>query len=253
MKNRKGYRVSVMEQKKPVVGVMPLWDDEKDSIWMLPGYMDGLSRAGAVPFIFPFSADETELAQLMEFCDGFLFTGGHDVCPQLYQEKPLEGLVSSCEKRDMMETAVLRAAMEADKPVLGICRGIQLINAALGGTLYQDLPLQHPSNTNHHGHAPYDRPVHDVEIDKTSPLYECLGTEILPVNSYHHQAVKDVAEGLTVMAAAPDGIVEALYKPDRRFLWAVQWHPEFSYRTDGSSRQIFSAFAGAMKREDCLK
>ena len=232
--------------KKPIVGVMPLWDDEKDSIWMLPGYMDGINRAGAIPVIFPFSEDMSELEQLMEVCDGFLFTGGHDVSPQLYHEKPLAGLVSCCEKRDVMETYVLRRAMEADKPVLGICRGIQFINAALGGTLYQDLPLQHPSETNHHGHAPYDRPVHDVKVDKGSPLYKYLKLENLPVNSYHHQAVKDMAKGLEVMAVAPDGIVEACYKPDQRFLWAVQWHPEFSYKTDESSRKIFSAFIGAM-------
>ena len=237
-----------MKQKKPIVGVMPLWDDEKDSIWMLPGYMDGLHQAGALPFIFPFSTDEEELTQLTELCDGFLFTGGHDVSPYLYREQPMEGLVSCCEKRDQMETVVLKKAVEADKPVLGICRGIQLINAALGGTLYQDLPLQHPSETNHHGQPPYDQPVHDVAVYRDSPLYACLEKETLPVNSYHQQAVKAIAKGLQVMAAAPDGIVEAFYKPDQRFLWAVQWHPEFAYRTDENSRKIFGAFVEAMKR-----
>ena len=233
--------------RKPVVGVMPLWDDERDSIWMLPGYMDGIYQAGAVPVILPLSADEPELMQLTEFCDGFLFTGGHDVSPRLYHEEPLEGLVFSCEKRDQTETVVLGAAMESNKPVLGICRGIQFINAALGGTLYQDLPLQHLSETNHHGHAPYDQRVHDVRVVRDSPLHKCLGVENLPVNSYHHQAIRDLAKGLEVMAAAPDGIVEAVCKPDHRFLWAVQWHPEFSYRTDENSRKIFRAFAEAMK------
>ncbi len=237
-----------MKMKKPIVGVMPLWDDEKDSIWMLPGYMDGINQAGAVPFVFPFSMDEVELKQLMSFCDGILFTGGHDVSPQLYHEEPMENLISCCEKRDKMESIVLNIAMETDKPSLGICRGIQFINAALGGTLYQDIPLQHPSETNHHGHAPYDQPVHVVEVNTESPLYACLKTEILPVNSYHHQAVKNIAKGLEVMAAAPDGIVEALYKPDQHFLWAVQWHPEFSCKTDENSRRIFSAFVEAMKR-----
>ncbi len=243
---REAERVGSMKQKKPIVGVMPLWDDEKDSMWMLPGYMDGVHQAGAIPFIFPFSRDEAELKQLSAFCDGFLFTGGHDVSPRLYHETPMDGLISGCEKRDAMETIVLKIALEADKPVLGICRGIQLINAALGGTLYQDLPLQHPSGTNHHGTAPYDQPVHDVTVYRDSPLYDCLGTAFLPVNSYHHQAVKSLAKGLEVMAAAPDGVVEALYKPDQRFLWAVQWHPEFSYRTDENSRKIFSAFVEAM-------
>ena len=93
---------------KPVVGVMPLWDDEKDSIWMLPEYFDGINQAGAIPIMLPFSEDEQELEQLIEMCDGFLFTGGHDVSPELYNEKPIEGLVSCCMKRDKMEAYILK-------------------------------------------------------------------------------------------------------------------------------------------------
>lgn len=234
--------------KKPVVGILPLWDDEKESIWMLPGYMDGLMQAGAIPMILPFTEDKQDLEQVTDLCDGFLFTGGHDVSPCLYGEPPMEGLVSACEKRDAMEAVILKMAMLADKSVLGICRGIQFINVALGGTLYQDLPSQHPSEVNHHGHAPYDQPVHNIQIIKGSPLYDCLRTETLAVNSYHHQAIKRVADGLDVMAVAADGIVEAVCKPDQRFLWAVQWHPEFAYKTDKNSRKLFSVFVKAMKR-----
>ena len=230
---------------KPVIGVMPLWDDKKESIWMLPGYMDGISQAGGIPVIFPFSSDEQEVEQLIEICSGFLFTGGHDVAPELYGETPLSGLIDSCAKRDRMETVLLRKAIAADKPVLGICRGIQFINAALGGTLYQDLPTQHPSEVEHHQTPPYDKHAHFVSVVNGSPLYECLGTEQLSVNSYHHQAVNRLAPGLTAMAVSPDGLVEALYKPDQRFLWAVQWHPEFSFRTDANSRKIFRAFVDA--------
>ena len=160
----------------------------------------------------------------------------------------MEGLISACEKRDAMEAVILRMALRADKPVLGICRGIQFINVMLGGTLYQDLPSQHPSEVNHHGHAPYDQPVHDVKIRKDSPLYDCLNTETLAVNSYHHQAIKSIAGSLDIMAVAADGIVEAVCKPDQRFLWAVQWHPEFAYQTDQNSREIIRAFVQAMKR-----
>lgn len=232
---------------KPVVGIMPLWDDEKDSLWMLPGYLDGISQAGGLPFIFPFSEDEEELKQLMRLCDGFVLTGGHDVSPDFYHEDPLPGLVSCCRKRDVMEKIVLRTAIENDQPVLGICRGIQLINVCLGGTLYQDIPSQRPSDVNHHQPAPYDRPIHEVLLDPSSPLYDCLKVSRLPVNSCHHQAVKKLAEGLVPMAAAPDGLVEALYRPGSRFLWAVQWHPEFSYQTDAFSRKIFSAFVDSMR------
>ncbi len=230
---------------KPIIGVMPLWDDEKDSIWMLPGYMDGVHQAGGLPIIFPFSTDEDELDQLITLCDGFLFTGGHDVSPAIYHESPLAGLDSCCVKRDEMETLVLGKAIGLAKPVLGICRGIQFINAALGGTLYQDIPSQHPSGIEHHQCAPYDRPIHDVLVRTGSPLYRCLGVERLPVNSYHHQAVKELAPVLEIMAVSPDGLVEALHMPGHRFLWAVQWHPEFSYKTDPKSMKIFSAFVGA--------
>lgn len=232
---------------KPIIGVMPLWDDEKQSIWMLPGYMDGIQQAGGNPIIFPFSSGEAELKQLARMCDGFLFTGGHDVSPEVYHEEPLEGLVSCCKKRDTMEGIVLREAVVSDKPVLGICRGIQLINAALGGTLYQDIPTQHPSAVEHHQQPPYHIPSHEVVVVKGSPLYTCLETESLPVNSCHHQAIKALAPGLEVMAAASDGIVEAVYMPKHRFLWAVQWHPEFSYQAEMSSRRIFSAFVESMQ------
>ena len=235
-----------MKHMKPIVGVMPLWDDEKDSIWMLPGYPDGLNQAGGLPIIFPFTADEQELEQLVNRCDGFLFTGGHDVSPALYHETPMEGLVDSCPKRDAMESIVLRMALERDLPVLGICRGIQFVNAFLGGSLYQDIPTQFPSETEHHQAPPYDNPSHIVTVEKGSPLQHYLGADSLPVNSCHHQAIKELAPALKAMAFSPDGLVEAAYMPGKKFLWAVQWHPEFSYRTDAHSRAIFQAFVEAM-------
>ena len=231
---------------KPIVGVMPLWDEEKDSLWMLPGYLDGIRQAGGLPLIFPFSADPAELAQLAALCGGFLFTGGQDVSPEVYHESP-EALTKPCPKRDEMERILLEYALAEDKPVLGICRGIQFINAAMGGTLYQDLPTQHPSDTVHRQQPPYERPVHDVEVLADSPLRRLLGAAALRVNSLHHQAVKDLAPGLRPMAVSPDGLTEALYRPDSRFLWAVQWHPEFSFRVDEPSRRIFRAFVAAME------
>ena len=231
---------------KPIVGVMPLWDEEKDSLWMLPGYLDGLRQAGGLPVIFPFTEDAQELDQLVNMCDGFLFTGGQDVSPERYHEAPLPELGEICPKRDVMEKIVLEKAISADKPILGICRGIQLINAALGGTLYQDIPTQHPSDTDHHQPAPYDLPIHEIALVKGSPLHRCLKTDRLPVNSCHHQAIKQLAPGLEPMAAAPDGLIEAVYMPGQTFLWAVQWHPEFSFRRDIYSRMIFASFVEAM-------
>lgn len=235
-----------MNQQKKIVGVMPLWDDDKESVWMLPGYLEGIHQAGGVPVILPFSSDNNDLDQLARMCDGFLFTGGHDVSPVLYSEKPVNDSVISCKKRDEMESWYLHYAINTDKPILGICRGIQFINAVLGGTLYQDLPMQHPSEINHHQKPPYDIPVHTVRIMKDSPLEKLLNIEQISVNSYHHQAIKDLSPKLKVMAESPDGLAEAVFMPDHRFLWAVQWHPEFSYLSDINSQKIFKAFIDAM-------
>ena len=263
---------------KPIIGVMPLWDDEKNSLWMLPGYLDGIMREGGIPVIFPFTDDANDLKQLMASCDGFLFTGGHDVMPSLYGENPMEELLECCEKRDQMELIVLREAIKERKPILGICRGLQFINVALGGSLYQDLPLQYPSDVVHHQPAPYDIPSHVVKLVKGSPLYDCLAESLieqadiqnasqqsafqqndrqqndsqqndcLAVNSCHHQAIKDLAPRLEPMAFADDGLVEAFYLPHYPFLWAVQWHPEYFVYTDVNSQKIFRAFVKAMQQ-----
>ncbi len=235
-----------MNKLKPLIGVMPLWDDDKESVWMLPGYLEGIRQAGGIPVILPFTSENDELEQLVKMCDGFLFTGGHDVSPELYSEKPVDDSVICCKDRDEMESWYLKYAISSDKPLLGICRGIQFINAALGGTLYQDLPTQHPSEIDHHQKPPYDIPIHTVSIVKDSPLGKLLDTEQLSVNSYHHQAVKDLSPRLKAMAISTDGLIEAVFMPEHRFLWAVQWHPEFSYLTDINSRKIFKAFIDSL-------
>ena len=143
-----------------------------------------------------------------------------------------------------MEGLLLRLALEKDKPVLGICRGIQFLNAALGGTLYQDLPAERPSEVVHHQEPPYDQPSHPVALLPGTPLEKLMGAGALPVNSCHHQGLKDLAPGLSPMATAEDGLVEAVWMPDARFVWAVQWHPEFAFRTE-ASRRIFGAFVAA--------
>jgi len=231
---------------KPVIGVMPLWDDEKDSLWMLPGYLDGITEAGGLPVILPFTDKIDEITQLADMCDGFLFTGGHDVSAGLYGEEPIGDLIESCLKRDVMEKVYLEIAIDDNKPILGICRGIQLINAALGGSLYQDIPLQYPTKITHCQNAPYDVHVHTVSIIEKTPLFSLLNTTRLPVNSLHHQAIKQLSPVLKEIAISEDGLIEAVYMPGHRFLWAVQWHPEYSHKTDSNSKAIFSEFVKSM-------
>ena len=233
---------------KPVIGVMPLWDERKDSIWMLPGYLDGIAKAGGLPIVFPLTDDEDSLSQLVEMCDGLLFTGGQDVCPEYYKEKKLTENVVCCKERDRQETVALKLALEKNKAILGICRCLQFINVYFGGTLYQDLPSQHTSDTVHQQSAPYDRPVHQVSVLPNTPLYDTLHEENLMVNSLHHQAVKNLAAPLKAMAVSEDSLIEGAYLPSYSFLWAVQWHPEFSFKQDRASHLIFEKFvAGALQ------
>ena len=229
----------------PIIGITPLVDEERDSYWMLPGYMNGIRAAGGVPVMLPLSSDKEELSQILHICHGLLFTGGQDVEPSVYGETIQAENVVCCPKRDAMELLLLDLALKRDISVLGICRGIQLFNAALGGTLCQDIPTQHPSETIHSQKPPYHLPAHDIKILRESPLFDLIGKDQIGVTSYHHQAVKDLAPALRCMAVSDDGLVEAVVKPDQHFFWAVQWHPEFSYVTDENSRKIFKSFVTA--------
>lgn len=239
-----------MFMKKPLIGLVPLVDEEKQSYWMLPGYMKGLAGAGTVPVMLPLSDDQSIISQLADELDGVLFTGGHDVSPELYGVRRSGKCGIPSPERDSMEQKLFNELRKRKKSIFGICRGIQLINVLMGGTLYQDLPSEHPSQTEHHQSPPYDRSVHNVRIYRDSALYGLLGKQTLAVNSYHHQAVKKLADGLLPMAVSEDGLVEAVCAADTQsgFLWAVQWHPEFSYFTDENSRKIFRHFAESCKK-----
>ncbi|MCQ2084955.1 MAG: gamma-glutamyl-gamma-aminobutyrate hydrolase family protein [archaeon] len=227
---------------KPVIGIVPLVDIQRESYWMLPGYVEGLREVGALPIIFPLTTDPGEIGQLCDMCDGILFTGGQDVDPNVYNSFRRKECGECCTERDNMESHLLEAAIRRNIPFLGICRGIQFINAYLGGTLYQDLPTEKPSETEHHMSPPYDRAVHKVEIVPDSPLSAIINEKIIGVNSYHHQAIKDLSPRLRTMATSEDGLIEAVYLPSVDFGWAVQWHPEFSFRADSNSRAILSEF-----------
>ena len=231
----------------PVIGITPLWDEDRDSLWMLPGYMDGVKRAGGMPVMLPLSSDEVLIEQICRTVDGLLFTGGQDVFPGLYHEEASAYCGPVCKKRDNMEIALFsEAVIKKNKPALGICRGLQLFNAALGGTLYQDLPSQFKGRIpiNHRQNPPADEPSHTVMINSGSPLHLWLNVESIEVNSSHHQGVRVLSPELESMAVAEDGLIEAVYMPGRKYVWAVQWHPELILY-DENSHILFDAFVGA--------
>ena len=230
---------------KPMIGILPLVDMERESYWMLPGYMKGIEAAGGIPVMLPLTTDYKIIQRLVENFDGFLLTGGQDVSPKLYGEEILSECGQINQQRDEMEQILIKQVIELDKPMLGICRGIQILNAVLGGTLYQDLPMQYSSEIDHYMMPPYDRVVHKVILNEKAPLYSILNVKEIGVNSYHHQAIKDLSEKLEIAAVSEDGIIEGVYMPDKKFVLAMQWHPELSYQVDENSMKIFDIFVNA--------
>lgn len=189
-------------------------------------YFRALEQAGARPVPLRPEADPACLAKAARSLDGLLLTGGGDVHPRFYGAEPGDLLREVDEVRDAAELALVRWAAEAGRPLLAICRGLQVVNVALGGTLYQDLPSERPSEVRHDDTevAP-GRLAHDLRLAPQGPLAAWFPGPPR-VNSYHHQAVRDLAEGLRPLAWAPDAVLEALDLPDHPFLLGVQWHPE---------------------------
>jgi putative glutamine amidotransferase len=192
-------------------------------------YIDALVAAGGVPLIIPPLADEHMLLALYERADALLLSGGEDIEPARYGEPSHAALQQVNPLRDTVELLLTRRALEDGKPLLGICRGIQIINVACGGTLYQDIPTLLPSTIDHNAskqHPHWSPLVHDLHLEGDSQLAELLGTTCLATNSLHHQAVKDIGTGLRVVGHAPDGVIEALEGTGSSFVVGVQCHPE---------------------------
>lgn len=233
--------------EKPVIGLIPLVDEGRDSLWMLPGYMHGIARAGGIGVMLPLTDTESDVEEILNRFDGFLLTGGHDVAPSVYGRETLDICGDTCPGRDTMEKKLLLGALKLNKPILGICRGLQMMNAVLGGTLYQDIPTQFPSETNHRMAAPYGRAEHTVQILPGTPFADFGIPETIGVNSCHHQGVEILSGKMEAMAKAPDGLVEAAYVPGQKYACAVQWHPEFFPLEDEISKVIFKSFVDACK------
>lgn len=233
---------------KPIIGLSPLYDKEKKGLWMRPGYLDVLYACGAIPLVLPFDSDKVDVEQVLSLCDGLILTGGADVDPRLYGEEPMEQCEETQPIRDALEVRLLDIALFEDKPVLGICRGCQMLNIYNGGTLYQDLATQIPGSLNHAMTPPYEMPCHRVTLEKGEPLHELLQIDEIPVNSIHHQAIRRLAPTLVPLARAKDGVIEAVWMPGKRFVWGVQWHPEWIWNIDERQMRIVQRFVDACKK-----
>jgi putative glutamine amidotransferase len=215
---------------QPIIGIA----------WPKPDYIASLERAGATVKVLDPQVDVLPAA--LERCDGVLLSGGADVDPREYGETP-HPTVELDQARDEYELALAKLAIERDLPLLAICRGVQVLNVAAGGTLIQDLPSQHPSATPHSVTESRDAIAHDVSIADGTCLSMLLGRPSMAVNSRHHQSVKDAAPGFVVSATSPDGVVEAIERPESTFCVGVQWHPENFWATG----QFLGLFQGLVK------
>jgi putative glutamine amidotransferase len=209
-------------------------------------YIDAVVAAGGAPFLIPLVDDKAVLRALYDRLDGLLLAGGGDVDPRHYGEEPLPELGAVDALRDRVELPLARWAAADGKPVLGICRGIQVLNVALGGSLYQDIPTQLVGELAHNGsYAAQDwsHMAHDLRLAPESRLAELFGTTLLPTNSLHHQSLKALAPGLRPVGWAADGVVEAVEGENGHFLIGVQCHPEaLQAEADPRWRALFRAF-----------
>lgn len=206
-------------------------------------YSIAVARAGAVPVIVPTAYPGDDPVTLLDRLDGLVLSGGYDCAPCLYGEETLNDTVEIDERRDECELPLIRAAVERGVPTLAICRGIQSLNVALGGTLYQDLPTQQPSDIRHRQTEDRDVTTHSIDVRPESRLASILCGTTMDVNSFHHQAVRTLGAGLRVTACAPDGIVEAVEGIGDAFLVAVQFHPEDLVFRSRGAQLLFDALA----------
>ncbi len=208
-------------------------------------YITALESAGLVPVVIPPLANNEFALAILSRVDGLLLTGGEDVDPSLYGQPRAAKCGLSNPARDKTEIALIRAARKLGKPILAICRGPQILNVALGGTLIQDIPSEVPGALEHNPKIGREARVHDVEIEAHSRIAEAIGATRITVNSIHHQSIKDLAPGLRLTARAPDGIVEGVESAsDDWWVMAVQWHPEeMNDSAEPWDRGIFRAFA----------
>ena len=219
-------------------------DGDTSRVRLTAAYVTALESAGLIPLIVPPLSRASAAAVILDSVSGLVLTGGEDVDPARYGEKRHEKIRSINAARDATEIALIEGAKARGKPVLAICRGIQILNVALGGTLVQDIPSQLDTKIAHDEDSPRNSRSHDISIEPGSLIAKAVGTEHCTVNSFHHQSVKCVADGMRVTARSPDGVIEGLESTDDWWVIAVQWHPEeMTDSPEPWDRGLFKAFA----------
>lgn len=232
----------------PIIGITCDYDVEKRTSQLYRGYYYAILRAGGLPFLIP-NIEEENIPDILNLLDGLLFTGGQDVEPTYFGESPHPKLGAVNPYRDRLEIPLCRKAIEEDIPVLGICRGIQMMNIAMGGNIYQDLESQWERGglQKHSQLAPDWYGSHEVLIIHNSRLAEILKEKSLYTNSFHHQAIRDPAKCFRITAVCKDGVVEGIESPDHTFVVGVQWHPERMWEKDHRMLNLFRELVDAAR------
>ncbi|MDR0501527.1 MAG: gamma-glutamyl-gamma-aminobutyrate hydrolase family protein [Coriobacteriales bacterium] len=238
---------------KPHIGITTTWSPERSQHELWDAYTRAILYGGGVPVILPSTADYALYNEYLDRLDGLLLSGGQDIMPTEYGQEPRCGFELTWQMepdRDRFELVICQQALKRDMPILGICRGEQLLAVALGGSLYQDTkfafePDDETLRIRHFQVSPWEQPSHLVNILDNSLLANVLDSTEIQVNSLHHQAVCDLPDGFIASAKAADGIIEAIESTKHRFVLGVQWHPERMVKRDVYSRDLFAAFVSA--------
>ena len=227
-----------------IIGILATVDSEKNTK-LSQFYISAIEHSGAIPVVLPYSEENRTIDGFIDLCDGFLFSGGVDIDPKYYGEEqmPFCGEIQSY--RDEFELKIFKKIIDKGKPILAICRGAQLVNVALGGTLFQDIPSQTSATINHRQTEDTLSFSHSVKVLFGTPLYDLINKESLPANSFHHQAIKELGNGLRAMAISDDGIIEAVWLDGKNYLRAYQWHPERVFDKSTENKMIFDDFIKA--------
>lgn len=232
----------------PLIGITTSYDYNKNTVILKHGYFNAIEKAGGIPIAVLPIVDEKTILGLTKLLDGIIFSGGPDIDPIYFGESPHPKMRSICPQRDMMEIFLAKEMHKMKKPILGICRGIQVINVAFGGSVIQDIPSEIINPIKHEQEAPGWYGTHKIEIEPNSVLFNILGKRYVRVNSFHHQSVNKIAPGFKPIAFTADGIVEAIEaKSSEAFCLGLQWHPEEMWEKDLDQFNIFKTFVKAIK------
>ena len=238
-----GFAIWVNAQKRPIIGISDTYKDGTNAA-VPRSYINAVLQNGGIPVVIPLMSDDNELIELLNSLDGVIFTGGEDFDPAYYNERPIPQMGRVNAPRDKFDIKLLLLAAERGIPVLGICRGVQLINIAFGGSLYQDLPAQYPDKSiQHRQKQSNSEPSHAVIVEDNTIFANIVKDARIMVNSSHHQAIKDVARGFRVAGKSPDKIIEVIEKiDDENWILGVQFHPEMLVTNNLAMRSIFRHF-----------